>query len=150
MVHCALALIVAFVSLAGLYLDLGAEFLGLAQILVYVGAVGVVLVFAILLTRGGGVEAKSRFTESWKISLGIALVVGASLITAICRSPLPDRLARSQEPATVRQTGELLMTDHVLPLEIIGLVLTVALVGAAVIAMPEPPAGTGRDPESEP
>src|SRR5579863_5407694 len=53
LVHCALALAVAFAGLGTLYLNLGAQFLGLAQLLVYVGAIAVLIVFVILLTRGG-------------------------------------------------------------------------------------------------
>ena len=54
LVHCALALAVAFAGLAGLYLRLDAQFVGFAQVLVYVGAVAILIVFAILLTRGSG------------------------------------------------------------------------------------------------
>ncbi len=53
LVHCALALAVAFAGIGTLYLYLGAQFLGLAQLLVYVGAIAVLIVFVILLTRGG-------------------------------------------------------------------------------------------------
>lgn len=53
LVHCALALAVAFAGIGALYLNLGAQFLGLAQLLVYVGAIAVLIVFVILLTRGG-------------------------------------------------------------------------------------------------
>src|SRR5688572_9688447 len=56
LVHCGLCLIGTFVGLAALYLQLNAEFVGFAQILVYAGAVGILLVFAILLTRGGEVQ----------------------------------------------------------------------------------------------
>ena len=52
LVHCALALAVAFAGIGALYLNLGAQFLGLAQVLVYVGAIAVLIVFVILLTRG--------------------------------------------------------------------------------------------------
>src|ERR1700721_3463719 len=53
LVHCALAMAIAFAGLGTLYLNLGAQFLGLAQLLVYVGAIAVLIVFVILLTRGG-------------------------------------------------------------------------------------------------
>ena len=56
LVHCALALAVAFAGIGALYLNLGAQFLGLAQLLVYVGAVAVLIVFVILLTRGGDAD----------------------------------------------------------------------------------------------
>ncbi len=53
LVHCALTLMVAFAGLAALYLQLGAQFVGFAQFLIYVGAVAILIVFAILLTRSG-------------------------------------------------------------------------------------------------
>ena len=58
LVHCALALAVAFAGIGTLYLSLGAQFLGLAQLLVYVGAIAVLIVFVILLTRGGESDAQ--------------------------------------------------------------------------------------------
>src|SRR5580693_711780 len=67
LVHCALALTVAFAGLAGLYLNLGAEFAGLAQLLVYVGAIAILIVFAILLTptplgKNGQAEVEKAFS----------------------------------------------------------------------------------------
>ena len=62
LVHCALALTVAFAGLASAYLQLDAQFVGFAQILVYVGAVAILIVFAILLTRGGEAPEKSVFS----------------------------------------------------------------------------------------
>src|ERR1700739_4251370 len=56
LVHCALAVAIAFAGLGTLYLNLGAQFLGLAPVLVYVGAIAVLIVFVILLTRGGESE----------------------------------------------------------------------------------------------
>ncbi len=74
LVHCALALSVSFVGLAGLYLDLGAQFVGLAQVLVYVGAVVILIVFVILLTR---TEELARAEKS-------ALACGAEWSPAPC------------------------------------------------------------------
>src|SRR5438046_8656084 len=65
LVHCALALTVAFAGLAAAYLQLDAQFVGFAQILVYIGAVAILIVFAILLTRGGEAPEKSVFSASW-------------------------------------------------------------------------------------
>jgi NADH-quinone oxidoreductase subunit J len=121
LVHCALALILAFGGLAGLFLYLSAQFVGLVQLLVYVGAVGIVFVFAILLTRGG-------------IAALLAVVLGAAILNS---SSLADREPHSTRP-TVKEVGAKLMTDFVIPLEIMALLLTSALIGATVIAMPEP------------
>ncbi len=64
-VHCALALTVAFAGLALLYLQLDAQFAGFAQILVYIGAVAILVVFAILLTRGSETPKDGIFSRSW-------------------------------------------------------------------------------------
>src|SRR5882762_8245678 len=79
LVHCALALAVTFAGLAGLYLRLDAQFVGFAQILVYVGAVAILIVFAILLTRGGGPPQESVLSPGWLVGLGIAATVFAVL-----------------------------------------------------------------------
>src|SRR5947207_14074596 len=75
LVHCALALTVALAGLALAYLQLNAQFVGFAQVLVYVGAVAILIVFAILLTRGGDpAPATSVFSTSWLV--GAAVVAG--------------------------------------------------------------------------
>src|SRR5512141_801873 len=78
LVHCALALALCFVGVAGLYLQLNAQFVGFAQILVYVGAVAILIVFAILLTRGADPEEK-RFSTSWAAGAGATVLVFAVL-----------------------------------------------------------------------
>jgi len=139
LVHCALALTVAFAGLAALYLQLGAQFVGFAQILVYIGAVAILIVFAILLTRGSELPQQSILSPSWVGGLVVAVIVFGILALNILRSPVA--VAQHEMPAapqaTVRQLGELLMTRYLLPLEVIGLLLTVALVGAEKIAMQE-------------
>lgn len=133
-VHCALSLVVTFAGLAGVYLGLGAQFLGLAQVLVYVGAVAILLVFVLLVTRSGG---EGEGGDSWG---GAVLAAGAlSLLMAYglfgARAPLP----REPGPSLlgVRDLGEALMGDYVVPLQTAGALLTVALVGAAILALRE-------------
>jgi NADH-quinone oxidoreductase subunit J len=146
LVHCALSLIAAFGGLAGLYLGLGAQFVGLVQVLVYIGAVGIVFIFAILLTRGGGAEPGALFSGSWPVGLGIAAAVGVTLAAALLQSPSLARAATASaaEPS-VRELGERLMAEYVIPLEGIALLLTAAAIGAIIVAMPErkdPPRGS--------
>jgi NADH-quinone oxidoreductase subunit J len=137
LVHSALALTLTFLGLAGLYLQLGAQFVGFAQVLVYIGAVAILIVFAILLTRGIEPSAKSIVADGWLTGLGVAFVVFVVVSGMIASSPL----LRSPKPvapeATVRQIGDILMQKYVLPLEVIGLLLTVALIGAVLIAKTE-------------
>src|SRR5881398_69958 len=75
LIHCALALTVALAGLAALYLQLDAQFVGFAQILVYIGAVAILIVFAVLLTRGSEVSQKSILSPSWLSGIAVAAAV---------------------------------------------------------------------------
>jgi NADH-quinone oxidoreductase subunit J len=135
LVHCVLALTVAFAGLAMLYLQLNAQFVGFAQILIYIGAVAILIVFAILLTRGSENLGQTLFSSGWVAGIGIALAVFAVLAGAFLTSrALPAGPASPPQP-TVAAIGQQLMTKYVLPLETLGLLLTAALIGAVVIAM---------------
>lgn len=137
LVHCVLALMLAFLGLAGLYLQLGAQFIGFAQVLVYVGAVAILVVFAILLTRGTESPSQSIVSPSWIASSAVSVVVFCILAWTI-RSSMATRHAIPPQPqVTVRQIGDALMSKFALPLEVIGLLLTAALLGAVTIAMQE-------------
>jgi NADH:ubiquinone oxidoreductase subunit 6 (subunit J) len=136
-VHCALALTVAFAGLALIYLQLDAQFAGFAQILVYIGAVAILVVFAILLTRGSETPKKGIFSRSWFAGIVIAAGVFAVLGWAVMQS-IPVLPHQTAVPSvTVNQIGNALMTRYVLPLEIVALLLTAALVGAVIVAMHE-------------
>jgi NADH-quinone oxidoreductase subunit J len=146
LVHCALALTVAFAGLATLYLSLDAQFAGLAQLLVYVGAIAILIVFAILLTPTAAeadLDSKSRLSSSGLVGVALALGVFAILAWTISRSSFRRPLAASPAPAspapaaTMMQIGNALMQNYALPLEVIGLMLTAALIGAVILAMKE-------------
>ena len=135
LVHCVLALMLAFVGLAGLYLQLDAQFIGFAQILVYIGAVAILIVFAILLTRGAESPSQSIVSPSWASGSVVSVVVFGILAWTI-RSSVATRHSTPLQPeVTVKQIGNALMSRFALPLEVIGLLLTAALVGAVTIAM---------------
>ena len=137
LVHCALALTVAFVGLAMAYLQLSAQFVGLAQILVYIGAVAILIVFAILLTRGSEAPQTSILSSSWISGVAVALLVFGVLTGAIAWSGVPPSQPPPEPNVEIRQIGLSLMTKYILPLEVIGLLLTAALIGAVIIAMQE-------------
>jgi NADH-quinone oxidoreductase subunit J len=134
LVHCALCLVVTFAGLAGLYLQLNAEFVGWVQILVYVGAVAIVIVFVILLTRSGQVSGQAG-TKGWPAGIVIAGLVAGVMAAALAASPLAPREADDIMAVDVRQIGEELMGQYVVPLEAMALLLTAALIGAIVLAM---------------
>jgi NADH:ubiquinone oxidoreductase subunit 6 (subunit J) len=148
LVHCGLCLALTFAGLAAIYLQLTAEFVGLAQILVYVGAVAILIVFTILLTRNSEVNI-SPVSRSWAVGVIIAIIVCASLVLPMLKSPSLQRTPTLTPTATVQRIGEKLMTVYVIPLEAIALVLTAALLGAVVIAMRDEPVtrdATGGSP----
>ncbi len=137
LVHCALALSVTFAGLALLYLQLNAQFVGFAQILVYIGAVAILIVFAILLTRGSEPPTTSSFSPGWVIGAAAALCVFGVLSGMILSSRALAEGSPAAREASVKQIGGQLMTAYALPLEVLGLLLTAALIGAVIIAMHE-------------
>ncbi len=137
LVHCALTLMMTFAGLAALYLQLGAQFVGFAQILIYIGAVAILIVFAILLTRGSEPPRESVFSRTWVAGVGVAVAVFGLLSGIVLSSRVLTCELRPPPAPTVREIGQQLMTRYVLPLEVIGLLLTAALIGAVIIAMQE-------------
>lgn len=135
-VHCVLALTVSFAGVAALYLYLGAQFVGLTQIMVYVGAVAILTVFCIMMTRHPGEPEHHKFSRRPLTGLLIAAAVFAVIGWAILKQPVsPGPVIGPPTAVSVQQIGDALMHHYVLPLEIIGLLLTAALIGAVVIAM---------------
>ena len=133
LIHAALFLVVAFIGLAAFYFLLGAEFVGLVQVFVYVGAVAVLIVFTILLTRR---EEENTGGLNWGGAV-VAVAVFAGLVWAILSSSGVNAMPTAIEALTVRRIGEVLMTDYVWPLQCIGVLLTAALLGALVLVMEE-------------
>ena len=134
-IHCILALTIGLVGLAALYLLLGAQFVGFTQILVYVGAVAILAVFAIMMTQGPGKTIQPILSTNWPAGVLVATAVFAILAWAIHSTPAQPTPA--QPEVSVNQIGDALMHHYVLPLEIMGLLLTAALIGAVILAMPE-------------
>jgi len=137
LVHAALAVTVAFGGLALLFLSLDAQFAGFAQILVYIGAVAILIVFAILLTRGSEVPKDGVFSRTWLMGLVIAAGVFSVLGWAILSSQLSLPNETAVPTVTVHDIGVALVGRYVLPLEIVALLLTAATIGAVIVAMHE-------------
>jgi len=141
LVHSVLALAVAFTGLAALYLQLGAQFIGLAQVLVYIGAVAILIVFAILLTRNAGSGLQSTISptwmRTWMENIVVVLAVFAVLEWAISHTLASQRSLPPKPEAAMLEIGNALMLRFALPLEIVGLLLTIALIGAVTVALQE-------------
>jgi NADH:ubiquinone oxidoreductase subunit 6 (subunit J) len=140
-VHCALALTAAFAGLALLFLELDAQFAGFAQILVYIGAVAILVVFAILLTRGSETPTDGVFSRKPLVGLvtaaGIFAVLGWAVLNSQSALPGAGGAPAAAPVVTVMDIGNALMGRYVLPLEIVALLLTAALIGAVIVAMHE-------------
>jgi NADH-quinone oxidoreductase subunit J len=134
-VHCVLALTLGFAGVAAIYLQLDAQFVGLTQIMVYVGAVAILAVFAIMMTHSPGPEKPPAYSSYWFLGSLVAAAVFAVLAWAIHSGSASLQSLPAQPEVTVQQIGGALMHRFVLPLEIMGLLLTAALIGAVVIAM---------------
>ena len=142
LIHAALALTVACAGLALLFLSLDAQFVGFAQILVYIGAVAILVVFAILLTRGSDLPKDGVFSPTWFLGLVIAAAVFAVLGWAVLSSASALTVSTAMpsiggHAIGVKDIGNALVGRYVLPLEIVALLLTAATVGAVIVAMHE-------------
>ena len=132
-VHAALALLLSLLAVAGVYLILFAEFLALVQVLIYGGAIIIVLLFAIMLTRSAEYP---RITDNrqWPLAalaaLGLLGVLAASFIVRSVENTEPH------SPAFAELANSL-FTRWAIPFEVASLVLLVALIGAILIARSE-------------
>ena len=133
LMHAALSFAVTFVGIAAFFFLLGAEFVGLVQVFVYIGAVAVLIVFTILLTRRD-VEKERGFNWSGVV---VAIAVFGGLISAIFETQSVSVPAPAIPALTVKHIGEVLMTNYVWPLQCVGLLLTAALIGALILVMEE-------------
>ncbi|MEI7772229.1 MAG: NADH-quinone oxidoreductase subunit J [Chloroflexales bacterium] len=140
-IHAALWLIATFFGVAALYLTLEAEFIAVVQVLVYVGAISILVLFAIMLTRSS--EGERLLTKHWwaaaLISLGLfGAVLLPTLIGHAWSIPLPVGPAGTPEPlAGVPELGRGFVNEFLIQFEVAGVLLTVALIGAIVIAFEE-------------
>src|SRR5215467_13644416 len=133
LMHATLSFAVALVGVAALFFLLGAEFVGLVLIFVYIGAVAVLIVFTILLTRRD--VGKDRGVN-WLGAL-LAIAIFGGLIWTVLKTQSVAVVAPHIRPPTVKQIGEALMTSYVWPLQCVGLLLTAALIGALVLVIEE-------------
>lgn len=132
LLRAALGLVLAFVGVAGVYFVLEAEFVGVVQILIYIGAISVLILFAVMLTRGlmrGGVA----FNTQWVAAAFIAVIVFAILLFVVVSTKW-NVVTQKVSGDLIPKIGTELMTTYLLPFEAVSLLLLAALVGAIVIA----------------
>jgi NADH-quinone oxidoreductase subunit J len=133
LMHAALSFAIALVGIAAFFFLLGAEFVGLALVFIYIGAVAVLIVFTILLTRRD--DGKTR-GFNWGGAI-IAAAVFGGLIWSILNTQSLAIVAPHMPGLTVKRIGAALMTGYVWPLQCVGLLLTAALIGALILVLEE-------------
>jgi NADH-quinone oxidoreductase subunit J len=141
-IHAALWLIASFFTVAAMYLLMEAEFIAIVQVLIYVGAISILVLFAIMLTRHVTGEGIQQLYKRW----WIALVVAAALFGLLIVPTVYNYSWKTISPAASGQTvtissavqiGTAFMREYLLPFEIASVLLLVALIGAIVIAFEE-------------
>ena len=136
-VHSVLWLILAFFNAAGLFLLLGAEFIAMLLVIVYVGAVAVLFLFIVMMLDIDFAALRSGFTKNLPFGLLLALVLLAEMVIAVSAYQAgPVTGAVPPTAATqpnIEALGELLYTRFLFPFEIAGLILLVAMIGAIVL-----------------
>ena len=168
--RAALLLIVVFIAVAGLFILLSAEFLAVVQVLIYVGAIAILIIFAVMLTRDvqhgnlpnrmqmpAAVLAALLFAALVAVAVGTQWeflpaeqqervdLVQTSAVTTLTGDVLTEAGITSPEEQSEVQTAglaDLLISDYVLPFEAVSVLLLAALIGALVLVRPNP--GTGR------
>ena len=144
-VHAALWLVVALGSLAGVYLTLGAEIVALVQLLVYVGAVVVLVLFALMLTRAPiGIRDDLVAGRGQRLAAAVAGLAVAALVGGVLLVAVSDRTVRPDETrGRARPVGEALFAGWALPFELLSLLLLAALIGALVVSKGAAPRRAG-------
>jgi NADH:ubiquinone oxidoreductase subunit 6 (subunit J) len=132
-IRCALAMIVCFAALAGLYVLLGAPLIAGAQVLVYIGAISVLILFAVMLTQEKNAPARLVF-QTQALPAAIAAVVFAILLALTVTSTDWNDVGRRIATGTAA-LARILFDQYVLPFEIVSVLLLAAVIGGVFLAM---------------
>lgn len=136
-VHMVVSLALVFLSMAGLYVLLQAEFVAFVQVLIYAGAISILMIFGIMMTRHNEQEEEpKRPLFNVLLLVGIFALFGVIFYTIQSTTFVPSAGFDPGEDNT-RALGELLYHNYVIPFELISVLLTVAFIGAIVMAKRE-------------
>jgi NADH-quinone oxidoreductase subunit J len=135
-IRCGLAMIVAFAALAGIYVLLGNPLIAATQVLVYIGAISVLVLFAIMLTQRKNAPSQLVFqTQTWAAAVA-AVVIAVVIAGTVLLTTWPGAGAITWTNTTAIAT--MLFSQYVLPFEVVSVLLTAAVVGGVLLARREP------------
>ena len=132
-VHAALYLVVVLAGVAGMFILLGAEFVGVTQVLVYIGAIVVLFLFGIMLTKGSFGDDDGVTGERRLVAGLVGLLVFGVMAAALVESFEDAELSRSG-PSTTAELADSIFSDYIVPFEAVSVLLLAALIGAIVVA----------------
>lgn len=138
-IRSGLWLIVSFAGLAGVYVLLGAPLLAAAQVLIYIGAIAILILFAIMLTQTKGGPVQLVFQRQWWAAAIAVMVLVVLLAASVLYTDWP-LAALGLAPQEARDVARLLFTDYLFAFEIAGLLMLAAVIGGIYIAKRERPA----------
>ena len=147
LVHAIVLLVVAFLGMAGLFATLSADFIAVAQILIYAGAISVLLVFAVMLTPlASRNNANSLYAPTGILTgAAIAALVALTAIRSDWDELTGQALSRRSFQSTIETIGDQLLGDHLLAFEVASVLLLFALLGAIVLVTGSPGGDDGED-----
>jgi NADH-quinone oxidoreductase subunit J len=134
-IRCGLAMIVCFLALAGIYVLLGAPLIGAAQVLIYIGAISVLILFAIMLTQTKDAPASLVF-QTQAVGAAVAAVVLALIVVVAVGATDWPAVGERIHTAT-DDLARLLFTEYVLPFEVVSVLLLAAVIGGVFLAKRE-------------
>ncbi len=130
LMHAILFLILSFVGVAGLYITLSADFVAVAQVLIYAGAISVLMIFAVMLTPRSERDNSGNFLQLPALVLSGLVIAG---VTFVALETEWREAGRGSFETTAVEIGEALLSPFVLPFEIASVLLVAAMIGAIVI-----------------
>ncbi len=130
--YSAFALLGTLAGVAGLYLYLGADFLGIAQLLIYVGGILVLILFAVLLTNRIGEMNITNISTGLMVGAPAAIAVIALVSRVAMQTQWPE--VEGVAAPTTQRLGDAFLREYLMPFEFVSLVLLLALVGAMIVA----------------
>lgn len=132
-VYSAFSLLFTLFGIAGLYALLGADFVAIVQLIVYVGGILILMIFGVMLTNKiTNVQIKTGVFQILPATVGVG-ILGGFLLAVLLNTNWVNQAVKDSPPTTF-QLGQLLMNEWILPFELLGVVLLIALLGAASIA----------------
>ena len=135
-VHSVLFLILAFFNSAGLFVLLGAEFLAMLLVVVYVGAVAVLFLFVVMMLDINFAELRDGFQRYMPLGLGVGgILLAEILFVFFTREEMSENLNLVSEVSNTRALGRVLYTDYIYLFQVAGLILLVAMIGAITLTL---------------